>query len=124
MSFQKNDRKFRLGNREYVAAIAAALRDAFGDSRSAIKVVARATGANERAVRNWFEAKNGPSGHHLINLARHSDPVLEVVLSLSGRAALIDRLYIEAICTRLRALLERLDGAKGRDATGEPLDRA
>ena len=118
MSFQKDDRNVRLESSEYVIAIAAALRDAFGDSRSAIKAVARATGANERAVRNWFEAKNGPSGHHLINLVRVSNPVLEVVLALSGRSGLVGRLHVEAICGQLRALLARLD--RERDTFGEP----
>lgn len=112
MSFQKDDRKLRLENAEYVATIAAALHAAFGDSRSAIKTVARATGANERAVRNWFEGKNGPSGHHLVNLVRVSDPVLEAVLVLSGRNGLVDRLYIETICGQLRTLLARLDGER------------
>lgn len=120
MSFQKDDRNVRFGNAEYVTAIAAALRGAFGDSRSAIKAVARATGANERAVRNWFEAKNGPSGHHLINLLRHSDPVLEVVLFLSGRSGLADRLHIEAICTQLRALLAVLDRDGFGASPGKP----
>lgn len=109
MSFQKSDRNVRLDSAEYVAAIAAAIRNGFGDSRSAIKAVARATGANERTVRNWFDAKNGPSGHHLINLVRHSDPVLGVVLTLSGRAGLLDGLRIETICTLLRDLLAHLE---------------
>jgi hypothetical protein len=43
------------------------------------------TGANERAVRNWFEAKNGPNGEFLIALCRHSDQVLETFLFLAGR---------------------------------------
>ncbi len=116
MSFQKNDRKVRLTNAEYGMAIAAALRDAFGDSRSAIKVVARVTGANERAVRNWFEAKNGPSGCHLISLLQHSDPVLIAVLSLSGRSILVERVHVETICGDLRALLDRLAGT----VAGEP----
>lgn len=110
MSLQKDDRNFRLASSEYVSAMADALRSAFGDSRSAIKTVARATGANERAVRNWFEGKNGPSGHHLINLIRQSDAVFDVVLALSGRTTLLDNLHTTAICTQLRALLDRLEG--------------
>jgi hypothetical protein len=38
-----------------------------------------------RAVRNWFEAKNGPNGEFLIALCRHSDEVLETFLLLAGR---------------------------------------
>lgn len=119
MSFQKDDRNIRLTNLEYETAIAAALRAAFGDSRSAIKVVARMTGANERAVRNWFEGRNGPSGSHLISLIRHSDPVLITVLSLSGRGGLMNRLHIDAICGELRALLDRLEGWRAYEGPGE-----
>ena len=51
-----------------------------------IEVVVQLTGANERTVRNWFEAKNGPSGELLVALCRHSDEVLATVLRLAGRA--------------------------------------
>jgi hypothetical protein len=42
-----------------------------------MKVVVNLTGANERAVRNWFDAKNGPNGEFLIALcsAWHSPDV-------------------------------------------------
>jgi hypothetical protein len=42
-----------------------------------VKRVARLADAKERGVRNWFEfeAKNGPSGEHLIALMRRSDVV-------------------------------------------------
>ena len=43
------------------------------------------TGANERAVRKWFDAKNGPNGEFLIALCRHSDRVLDTFLLLAGR---------------------------------------
>lgn len=52
---------------------------------SAGKTVVALTGANERAVRNWFEAKNGPNGEFSIALCRHSDQVLETFLLLAGR---------------------------------------
>ena len=51
-----------------------------------IEVVVQLTGANERTVRNWFDAKNGPSGEFLVALCRHSDEVLATVLKLAGRA--------------------------------------
>jgi hypothetical protein len=47
------------------------------------------TKANERAVKNWFSAKNGPTGEHLVDLVRSSDEVLEVVLLMSGRRELV-----------------------------------
>lgn len=42
------------------------------------------TGATERTVKYWFSGERGPSGDHLIALARHSDAVLYVV-ALAGR---------------------------------------
>jgi len=41
--------------------------------------------ASERTVKYWFSSERGPSGDHLIALARHSDAVLYVVLALAGR---------------------------------------
>ena len=85
MSFTENDRKiqsesgksFPTSNEHarplFVKTIALALKEEFGGGPSAIKTAARLTRANERTVRNWFEAKNGPSGENLIPLLRYSD---------------------------------------------------
>ncbi|MDD1520651.1 hypothetical protein DAA51_33795 [Bradyrhizobium sp. WBAH10] len=40
-------------------------------------------------MKNWFSAKNGPTGRHLVDLVRTSDEVLEAVLRMSGRSDLI-----------------------------------
>jgi len=91
MSPPKSDRTFRSGSGspihggEFAAAIAAALHSEFGESSAAVKQIVRATGANERAARNWFDGKNAPSGEFLIALCRSCDQVLETVLLLSGR---------------------------------------
>ncbi len=103
MSLNKNDRKiWAINGKEFpnstnlaspdesfVNVIAGALHRGFGDTRSAVKTVVGLTGANERAVRNWFDAKNGPSGEHLIDLIRYSDDVLVAVLHSCGRDELI-----------------------------------
>ena len=47
------------------------------------------THSNERAVRNWLEGKNGPSGSNLVVLMRHSDRVLRTVLELAYRRDLV-----------------------------------
>ena len=65
--------------------IAEALKADFGSAPAAVKRVARMTQANERAVRNWFDGKNGPSGENLVTLIQHSDAVFGVVLGLSQR---------------------------------------
>src|SRR5580658_8228957 len=98
MSLTETDRKFRSnrGNNlpfgsggaevaTFAAAISAALKRAYGGRHSAVKIVAGAVGANERAIRNWFEAKNGPSGEHLLRLISHSDEMLDSVLAMAGK---------------------------------------
>src|SRR5438045_2570795 len=69
----------------YPAAIAAALRNQLGRTRSATKTVMQWTGASERSVKNWLAGTNGPSGHHLVMLVRHSDAVWIALAALSGR---------------------------------------
>lgn len=73
----------------FSAVIADALHREFGDTHAAIKIVVGLTNANERAVKNWFSAKNGPTGRHLVDLVRTSDEVLEAVLLMSGRGDLV-----------------------------------
>ena len=70
---------------DYRTAIAMALREELDDTHRAIKMAMRWTGASERTVKYWFSGERGPSGDHLIALARHSDAVLYVVLALAGR---------------------------------------
>jgi hypothetical protein len=91
MSFPKEDRKtqsvsgtsFPPGR--FADAIASALHKEYGETHAAIKTVVGLTGANERAVKNWFAGKNGPSGHSLVALCRHSNQVLDTFLRLAGR---------------------------------------
>jgi hypothetical protein len=66
-----------------------ALHRDLGETHKAVKTVVGLTNANERAVKNWFTAKNGPTGRHLVDLVRTSDQVLEAVLLMSGRQELI-----------------------------------
>lgn len=70
----------------YPLAIAFALKGEFGDSRHAIKTISRWTGASGRTVRDWLSAIRGPSGEHLVALAKHSPAVHSAYLALSGRA--------------------------------------
>ncbi|NLS69344.1 hypothetical protein E3H11_10515 [Bradyrhizobium brasilense] len=102
MSLPKKDRKIQpsrqiaeppntseLGSADFARAVADALHKEFGDTHAAVKTIVARTRANERAVKNWFSAKNGPTGRHLVDLVRTSDEVLEVVLRMSGRNDLI-----------------------------------
>jgi hypothetical protein len=120
MSFTENDRIFQsksgktfpgrdgddaAGPGDFPAAVARALRAEFGTSPGSVKRVARLANANERAVRNWFEGKNGPSGAHLVVLMRHSDAVMEVMLRLSGRDGMLGTMVLADARSKLREAL-------------------
>jgi hypothetical protein len=70
------------------------------------------TGA--RAVKNWFEAKNGPSGEFLIVLCRHSDSVLETLLRMAGREEQLKSKKLIDAKTKLRQMLSLIDELQGR----------
>ena len=93
----------------YIAAVAAALRESLGDTRAGVKTVVAWTGTNERAVKNWFGGRNGPSGHHLIGLIRHSDDVLFALLRLADRQNLMLAQKIFAARATLVELLRLID---------------
>lgn len=97
------------GNREFVTAIAAALRRGYGGDSSAVKRVVAQTGANERAVRNWFEGKNGPSGEYLVELTRHSDEVLVSVLQMAGRSEILKAKILVDARAKLGEMLAMID---------------
>jgi hypothetical protein len=93
----------------FAAAIAHALHHEYGATHAAVKTVVGLTGANERAVKNWFEARNGPSGESLITLCRHSDEVLETFLLMAGRGEQVKAKKIVDATKGLRDLLRLLD---------------
>ncbi len=93
----------------FAEAIADALRREFGGTPGAVKKVVRLTRANERAVRNWFEAKNAPSGENLVILMRHSDEVLEAVLRLADRQDLVAARKLSAAREKLQEMLAMID---------------
>jgi hypothetical protein len=103
----------RLENRanKFVIEIAAALRRASVGNGIQVKTVAGWTGANERTVKNWFSGHYGPSGEHLLVLARHSHEVLTTMLVLMGRQDLLvgqEIIDIECRIAKLTALVEEI----------------
>lgn len=75
---------------DYRRAIAMALQVELGSTHRAIKSAMRWTDASERTVKYWFQGEQGPSGEHLVSLARHSEAVLIVLLVLADRVVLED----------------------------------
>lgn len=75
---------------DYRTAIAMALHAELGATHRAIKSAMHWTGASERTVKYWFKGERGPSGEHLVLLARHSEAVLIVLLTLADRVVLED----------------------------------
>lgn len=98
----------------FAEAIADALRREFGGAPGAVKNVVRLTRANERAVRNWFEAKNAPSGENLVILMRLSDEVLETVLRLAERQDLVAARKLSAARGKLEEMLAMIDDLQAR----------
>jgi hypothetical protein len=91
--------------------IAAALQRASVESGLQIKTVAGWTGANERTVKNWFSGQYGPSGEHLLILARHSHEVLKTMLAIMERRDLLVKqeiVEIEQRIARLTVLVQEL----------------
>jgi hypothetical protein len=119
MSPTKTDRQSRssagkiLHAERFADAIAKALHREFDHTHAAIKTVVALTGANERAVRNWFEAKNGPNGEFLIALCRHSDQVLETLLLLAGRTEHVRARQIVAAKQKLHEILTLVNQLEG-----------
>ncbi|MGC1778438.1 MAG: hypothetical protein WBB34_10860 [Xanthobacteraceae bacterium] len=99
----------RKGNINYPAAIAAALRAELGDSHQAVKTVMRWTGANERTVKNWFAGRRGPRGEHLLDIIRHSNGALEIVLRLAGREQIIAAKMLLDARSIIAEMLTRID---------------
>ena len=95
--------------------IADALHAEWGSSLSSRKFVSRITNANERAVKNWFEARNGPSGENLVGLMKHSDAVFDTMLVASDRRSYLQTIKLEAMEGPLRELLALIDLGRGAD---------
>ena len=90
MSYTKNDQVFPAKNSKYfehevTQSVSQVLRKNYAEINSAIKIIGRKTGANPRAIRNWYEGRNAPNSSHLIILARHIPDIARLILTLSAR---------------------------------------
>lgn len=98
---------------EYREAISAALVHELGGAGRAAKTTTKWTGVHERTAKNWILGYCGPSGEHLIELMRHSDSVLAVVLELAGRDEALTTERAKLVRRQLRAALKSLDTIYG-----------
>lgn len=123
MSFSKKDRKLQSRSGKafpsppppepLAQAIATALKAEFGSTPAALKTIAQLTRSNERAVRNWFEGKNGPSGENLVILMRHSDLVLRTVLARADRQDLVVAVRLAGLRRQLIDAVAAIDELPG-----------
>ena len=89
--------------------IAVALRNEFGNTRQTVKTIMGWTGASERTVKNWLAATHGPSGEHLVNLAKHSDEIFELFLLMADRKPVLTTVTLMRLRSHLEQTIERLD---------------
>ena len=86
MSLLENESNDSFKNKKYaVTQIAKILREDYKESGSAVKWIARHTGASEHAVRNWYDAAREPSIENFISLTKASPRLVEWFLSEVGR---------------------------------------
>jgi hypothetical protein len=93
----------------YRAAVGDALRAELGNSHRATKTVMHWTGASERTAKNWLHGDAGPSGAHLLSLARNSDGVFAAMLRLADRQASPGGERLDVLRESLLTLVTKID---------------
>ena len=109
--------KGRPSEEDYLAEILQALRHELGTTAGATKTIMRWTGASDRTARNWMSGASGPSGYHLICLARESNAVLAAMLALSGRPELALSTDVHAVEVALSKAMGSLEVLKRQQAS-------
>ncbi|MEN2786101.1 hypothetical protein ACFOKI_06820 [Sphingomonas qilianensis] len=107
-----------------ILLVAASIAGATGDLASFVMIVSvilvstmRWTGASDRTARNWMSGAAGPSGYHLICLARESNAVLAAMLALSGRPELALSTDVQAVEVALAKAMGSLEVLKRQQAS-------
>lgn len=117
MSFPNSGKLFPERQQEaaplsFAAIVSTALRTSLRGHSSAIKTVARWTGANERTVKNWLAGHRAPSGDHFLRLAAHSPAVLAAFLAAIHRNDCLIMADIEEARAKVAAALVALDAVR------------
>jgi len=105
---------------DFTTVIAETLREAFGGTARSVKTVMAYTGAGEHTVKNWFEGKSAPNGENLVELMRHSDEVLEVLLMIAGREDILAGKLLVDARDKLVEMLEIIDQLQADDPVVNP----
>jgi hypothetical protein len=82
------------------------LRQAYGNCKSAAKMVARAADCTPRGAENLLAGRNAPNAAGLINLMRESDEFCITVLELAGRGDLARKVEV---VSKLDAMLRTIE---------------
>lgn len=115
MSFPKKGNSFHGGGNgrmptdygmTFAEMVSMVLRQSVGGRPSAVKLVARWTGAGERTVKNWFAGSCAPKGDHFRELVRHCPEMLDAFLVSIGRH---DQVVLAKVGQIEAALLEALE---------------
>jgi len=106
---------FSLSETDLAAQIREALQEELGASRRATKTVMRWTGVSDTTARAWLQGRASPSGRHLIALAAHSNPVMIILLRLTGHEDLEIGLRLREIETGLEQALEQVRALRTHD---------
>ncbi len=100
-----------ISSNDFAKSISKALSEELGSSHVAAKTVMRWTGASERTAKNWLAGTCGPSGCHLVLLARESDVVMATLLVLAGRELNISALSLISLKAGLMYAVNTIDEA-------------
>ena len=118
MCFTKNGKQFKRGGRlpggpaGGAKLVATALRASLRGQASAVKTVARWTGANERTVKNWLSGERGPSGDHFLGLAANCPGVLAAFLAAIHRNDCLVMADIDEARAKVAAALMALEAVR------------
>lgn len=97
----------------YAMAVAYALKSQLGTTHRAVKIIMRWTGAGERTVKNWLSGVSGPNGQHLVDLMRHSDEVLDILLLMAGRKQIAAAKKLVDVRNKLAETIQQVDELMG-----------
>ncbi|WP_306222352.1 hypothetical protein [Bosea beijingensis] len=118
MSFPKSGNVFPNGTRNagaeasFAKLVATALRASLRGQASAVKTIARWTGANERTVKNWLAGDRAPSGDHFLGLAANCPGVLAAFLAAIHRNDCLVMADIEEARAKVAAALTALEAVR------------